>query len=113
MSKFDDFLSGKDKKVAKYKNIRKFFSEAQTQADLDVLRRELQEAIKQKTHKEVPDDVIEFFYDERLKALGPNTSKTDSTIVSKLNAAMDQIITHQQRKARQNRPTEFGPLWYT
>lgn len=75
--KFDEFLNKQD--IAdKYKEMRKYFVQAQTHVELEAAKRELIAAMNNGDIQKAPTEVVEFFYHERELQFGPYIKVKDS-----------------------------------
>jgi len=105
---FDEFIND-EKAVEKWKEVRKYFSTAQTVNNLGNLKKRLEKQIELGNTKKIPKEIIKFFWKERYKQLD-STQHSDDDKVNKLNAGHDMLISKQQQKAKFDRPNELGPM---
>ena len=74
---FDDFLHKKDL-IEKYKKYREFFNQANTHEELDGLKYQLEQS-DDEDNVDIPEDVLNFFYQERKNQLGAKINYRDKS----------------------------------
>lgn len=101
MMKFDEFLNKQDI-VDKYKEMRKYFVQAQTHVELEAAKRELIAAMKDGDIQKAPMEVVEFFYHERELQFGPyvkvrdNVQKSPTALSSEVEKALAAKLNSRQ-----------------
>lgn len=105
---FDDY-KGMSDAIEKYgEDLRKYFAMAKTRDEL----KQAKDEIIADEETEIPDKIIKFFYEERLKSMGP-----DQKISKKEDSKWDDgevTLNSKIRRAeqfRQGQITKYRPAW--
>jgi hypothetical protein len=94
--KFDEFIN-KEEIIDKYSEVRDYFAKAQTHKELAKAKEDLHSAIKYGEVKKTPSDIIQMFFNERTKQLGPYIEVKDEIRHSPaaLSANVQKALTSQ------------------
>lgn len=101
--KFDEFLLNGQNLIEKHKDVRLYFAKTSNYEELELAKKEIDLAMKSGDWDPVPDDVINFFYEERKKQLGPHVKvrdKQESSKVLAIPADMQRTLSSQVSQQR-------------
>lgn len=103
---FDDYVSMTDA-IKKYEgDLRKYFAQAETHDQLKQAKQELIDS----EENDYPDKIISFFYNERLRSLGPNHISSDSHKHDDSESALNFKV-NKAREEQANMMTKYRPTW--